>query len=205
MFAVQEIISYSYKVSPAAGAAPLEYQAKLKQLTRALKVNQPVPNALFAFTPPADAKEQVAANTGRVDLTGKEAPSFKAVSLDGKAYSLESLKGKPVLLDFWASWCGPCVQSVPTLEKLRRTYESQGLVLLGVDVGETRETVEKFLKSKSIAYPVIMGSESGIPEAYSISVFPTFVMIGADGKVVATQFGFNESALSGITAKAGLK
>ena len=205
MFAVQEVISYSYKVPPAAGVAPLEYRAKLKQLTLALKVDQPVPAALFAFTPPPDAKEQAVQNAGRVDLTGKAAPSFKAVSLDGKAYSLESLKGKPVLLDFWASWCGPCIQSMPALEKLRRSYESQGFVILGVDVGETRETVEKFLKTKPMAYPVIMGSESGMPEAYSISVFPTFVMIGADGKVVATQFGFNESALNGIAAKAGLK
>jgi thiol-disulfide isomerase/thioredoxin len=205
LIAIQEIISYSYKVAPAAGSAPIEYQAKLKQLTRALKIDQPIPAELFAFSPPPDAKEQAPAAGGRVDLTGTVAPAFKAVSLDGKAYSLDSLRGKPVLLDFWASWCGPCIQSMPTLEKLRRSYESQGLVVLAVDVGETRETVEKFLKSKQVAYPVIMGNESGMPEAYSVTVYPTFVFIGADGKIAAHQFGFNEAALSGIAAKAGLK
>ena len=205
LIAIQEVISYSYKVAPAAGSPPIEYQAKLKQLTRALKIDQPIPAELFAFSPPPDAKEQAPATAGRVDLTGTVAPAFKAVSLDGKAYSLDSLRGRPVLLDFWASWCGPCIQSMPTLEKLRRNYESQGLVVLAVDVGETRETVEKFLKSKQVAYPVIMGNESGMPEAYSVTVYPTFVFIGADGKIAAHQFGFNEAALSGIAAKAGLK
>jgi hypothetical protein len=64
--------------------------------------------------------------------------------------------------------------------------------------------VEKFLLTKPIPYPVIMGDEAGIPAAYGIAVFPTFVMIGADGKVVATQFGMNDSGLTGMVAKTGL-
>ena len=80
-----------------------------------------------------------------------------------------------------------------------------GINILEESAGETRETVEKFLKSKQVSYPVIMGNESGMPEAYSVTVYPTFVFIGADGKIAAHQFGFNEAALSGIAAKAGLK
>ena len=72
-------------------------------------------------------------------------------------------------------------------------------------MGETRDAVEKFLKTKPIVYPVIMGTESGIPAAYSVAVYPTFVLIGADGKIAAHQFGFNEAALAGIPSKAGLK
>lgn len=93
---------------------------------------------------------------------------------------------------------------MPTLEKLNEEYRSQGLVLLAIDVGEKRETVEKFLKTKNVPYPVIMGDEAGIPAAYGISAFPTFVMIGTDGKVVAHQIGFTESVLAGIVSKAGL-
>ncbi len=74
-----------------------------------------------------------------------------------------------------------------------------------VDVGETREAVEKFLKTKSMPYPVTMGNESGIPAAYSVTVFPTFVWIGPDGNIAAHQFGFSEAALSGIAQKARLK
>jgi hypothetical protein len=92
LLGVQEVIAYSYKVAPAAGAAPVEYQAKLTQIIRSLKVDQPIPASTFAFIPPADAKEQVAQVAGRTDLTGQTAPSFKGVSLDGKSYSLDSLE-----------------------------------------------------------------------------------------------------------------
>jgi thiol-disulfide isomerase/thioredoxin/outer membrane lipoprotein-sorting protein len=204
LLAVQEVIAYSYKVAPAAGAAPVEYQAKLSQIMRSLKIDQPIPASTFAFIPPADAKEQPTQVAGRTDLTGQAAPTFKGVSLDGKAYSLDSLKGKTVLLDFWESWCGPCIRSMPTTEKLYADYKAQGFVVLAVDVDENRETVEKFLKSQPLGYPVIMGSESGIPAAYSVTAYPTFVLIGPDGKIAAHQIGFSEAALGGIVSRAGL-
>jgi thiol-disulfide isomerase/thioredoxin/outer membrane lipoprotein-sorting protein len=201
---VLEEINYSLKVPPAAGAAPVEYRSRILQVTHGLKIDQPVDGTLFAYTPPADAREQAPQTAGnRVDLTGKEAPLFRGVSLDGKTYNLAELKGKPVLLDFWATWCGPCIRSMPTLEKIHADYRDQGLVVLGIDVGEKRETVEKFLQTKPIPYPVIMGDEAGIPAAYGITVYPTFVMIGPDGKVAATQFGLSD-ALTGIVSKAGL-
>jgi len=202
---VQEDITYSVKVPPVAGAAPVEYVSRIRQVTHGLKVDQPVAAVLFAFVPPADAREQAVQTAGnRVDLTGKDAPSFRGVSLDGKAYSLETLKGKAVLLDFWASWCVPCIRSMPIVEKLHEDYRAQGLVVLAVDVGENRETVEKFLKTRTIPYPVIMGDEAGIPGAYGVSAFPTFVMIGPDGKIASHQIGLNETALTGIASRAGL-
>ena len=205
LFAVQESIAYSVKVAPTVGATPVEYHATLKQVIRSLKIDEPIAAGVFAFVPPADAKEQPAQLAGgRTDLTGTVAPTFKGVSLDGKAFSLDALKGKTVLLDFWASWCGPCKASMPTTEKLAVDYASQGLVVLGVDVDESRDTVEKFLKTRPLGYPVLMGSESGIPAAYGVTVFPTFVLIGPDGKIAAHQFGFNETALGGIVGKAGL-
>ena len=201
---VLEEINYSLKLPPAAGAAPVEYRSRILQVTHGLKIDQPVDGALFAYTPPADAREQAPQTAGnRVDLTGKEAPLFRGVSLDGKTYNLAELKGKPVLLDFWATWCGPCIRSMPTLEKIHADYRDQGLVVLGIDVGEKRETVEKFLQTKPIPYPVIMGDEAGIPAAYGVTVYPTFVMIGPDGKVAATQFGLSD-ALTGIVSRAGL-
>jgi len=204
LLAVQEVIAYSVKIAPAAGAAPVEYQAKLKQVVRSLKVDQPVPATLFAFVPPPDAKEQPAQVAGRTDLTGKDAPTFKVVSMDGKAFSLDSLKGKTVLLDFWETWCGPCIRSMPTTDKLYAENKNNGFVILGVDVDESRETVEKFLSTKPLPYPVVLGTQSGIPAAFGVTVFPTFVLIGPDGKIASHQFGFNESALANILKNAGL-
>ena len=93
---------------------------------------------------------------------------------------------------------------MPIVEKLHEDYRAQGLVVLAVDVGENRETVEKFLKTRTIPYPVIMGDEAGIPGAYGVSAFPTFVMIGTDGKIASHQIGLNETALTGIASRAGL-
>jgi thiol-disulfide isomerase/thioredoxin len=202
---VKQEITYAIRTSPTAGAAPVEYKSKITQLTRALKVDQPIAADLFAFIPPADAKEQPPAAAGnRVDLTGKDAPAFRGVSLDGKVYTSQDLKGKTVLLDFWATWCGPCKRSMPVTEKLHQNYASKGLVILAIDVGESREVVEKFMATKPFGYPVIMGDEAGMTSAYSVNLFPTFVLINADGKVASHQFGFSEASLNGIPAIAGL-
>jgi thiol-disulfide isomerase/thioredoxin len=202
---VKEEITYSIKTSQTAGAAPVEYKSKITQLTKALKVDQPVAADLFAWLPPADAKEQPANAAGnRVDLTGKDAPAFRGVSLDGKVYSSADLKGKVVLLDFWATWCGPCKRSMPITEKLYEDYKSKGFLVLGIDVGEKRDVVEKFMATSPFNYPVIMGDEAGMTTAYAVNLFPTFVLIGADGKVASHQFGFNESALNSIPAMVGL-
>jgi thiol-disulfide isomerase/thioredoxin len=141
----------------------------------------------------------------RASLIGKPAPSFAAVGLDGKTYSLDSLRGKPVLLDFFATWCSPCIESMPTVEKLKSEYGPKGLIVLGVNVGESRGTVETFVRAHRISYPVIIDKESGIAAAYSITVYPTFVMIDSDGKIADFQTGFHEAALSGMVTKAGLR
>ena len=202
---VKEEITYSIKTSQAAGGPSVEYKSKITQLTRGLKVDQSVAADLFAWLPPADAKEQpVTAAGNRVDLTGKDAPAFRGVSLDGKVYNSADLKGKAVLLDFWATWCGPCKRSMPITEKLYEDYKSKGFLILGIDVGENRDVVEKFMTTAPFNYPVIMGDEAGMTSAYAVNLFPTFVLIGPDGKVASHQFGFNEAALNSIPAMVGL-
>jgi protein-disulfide isomerase-like protein with CxxC motif len=80
------------------------------------------------------------------------------------------------------------------------------LVVLGINIGEDRETVEQFLKNSPMSYPTALAAESGIVSAYQVSGFPTFVMIAPDGKIAAYEVGYgNESELTGMPAKAGLK
>ena len=143
--ALQSTTSMKIQMSP----LPQPMAMVQKMVIRNLKVNQPLPDSLFTFTPPADAKEVetlMGADTLKAGLAGTVAPAFEFKALDGKTYSLAALKGKPVLLDFWATWCSPCRQSLPIVDKIYQEYKAKGLVVLAVDAGEDRATVEGFLK-----------------------------------------------------------
>jgi thiol-disulfide isomerase/thioredoxin len=175
-----------------------------------LRIDQPLEEALFTFTPPPDAKEVkelklFGTMAAKPDLAGKPAPAFEVKSLEGKTFSLAALQGKPVLLDFWATWCVPCRKSTPVLEKLAREFKSSDLIILGVNTAEDRDLVEKFLKKTPFEYPAALSGESGILEAYQVTAYPTFILIGRDGKIVANEIGFGgEDQLRQMIDKAGL-
>jgi thiol-disulfide isomerase/thioredoxin len=188
---------------------PQAMEIHMLTVKKDLKIDQPVADSLFQFTPPADAKEVesvMGAALAKVNLAGQAAPDFEMKGIDGKTYSLESLKGKPVLLDFWATWCKPCSASMPLVEKLYATYKDQDLVVLAVNSGEEADAVAAFLKTSPLAYPVVLSGDSGIVAAYQVTAYPTFVMIGREGKIAAHEIGFGgESVLAGMAEKAGLK
>jgi thiol-disulfide isomerase/thioredoxin len=99
------------------------------------------------------------------------------------AVPLSSLKGKVVVLDFWATWCGPCRQSIPELEKLYRKYQSQGLEVIGVSVDDTAEPVPAAVKELGMTYPVVLAKD--IPDLRSKFVFesiPQMFIIDKTGK-----------------------
>jgi thiol-disulfide isomerase/thioredoxin len=179
-----------------------------KMVKKNLKLDEPIPDSLFAFTPPEGATETenlMGSSLPKADLAGTNALPFDIKALDGKAYSLAKLKGKPVLLDFWTTWCSPCRKSIPVVEKMYQDFKEQGLVVLAVDAGEEREVVEEFLKKTPVPYAVALSGESNITEQYHVGAFPTFVMIGRDGKIVAHEIGFGgEAGLRDMAKKAGL-
>jgi outer membrane lipoprotein-sorting protein/peroxiredoxin len=157
-----------------------------------VKLNEPVPDSLFKFTPPEGAKEvkefqgPVKANA---DLSGKEAADFKLSSLDGKEFSLPALRGKVVLLDFWATWCGPCRKDMPALQKIYAEFRDRGLVMLGMNVGEDKETVSKFLAANPLTYPIALAGQMEMLESYSVTAFPTVVLIDREGKIALYHVG----------------
>jgi thiol-disulfide isomerase/thioredoxin/outer membrane lipoprotein-sorting protein len=189
---------------PGQNPPPLDY--KVVMIVGSLKIDEPIPGDVFALSAPADYKEVPAlSGTGsRVDLTGTVAPSFDVKDLEGKSHSSASLKGKPVFLDFGATWCGPCVESTPVVEKIHEEYKDKGLVTLSVDVGEDRKIVEAFLKPLHLQYPVIQGSDFGMDKAFQVTAYPTFVLIGSDGKIAGHQIGYyGEASLRALVARAG--
>ena len=181
-----------------------------KVVKKSLKIDQPLDEALFTFNPPSDAKEvkelsMFPSVAAKPDLAGTLAPAFEVKTISGETFSLAALKGKPVLLDFWATWCGPCRRSMPVLEKISVEFKNSDLVILGVNTGEDREVVEEFLKKAPFEYPAVLSGESGILESYKVTAYPTFILIGRDGKIVANEVGFGgEDQLRQMIDKAGL-
>src|SRR5439155_9868447 len=92
-------------------------------------------------------------------------------------------KGNVVVLDFWATWCGPCVASLPHIDKLHQDFKEQGVKVLAINQGEDRELVQGFVNSKKLTLPVLLDTDSKVGESYKANAIPETVVIGKDGIV----------------------
>ena len=130
------------------------------------------------------------------------APDLKAKDLDGKELSLDAYKGKVVLLNFWATWCGPCRAEIPSLIRMQEAYKDR-LQIIGMDVDdEDEEKLRAFVKNQGINYPVAMTSDA-VRLAYGgIAALPTVFVINRDSKVVQKHVGLFNPALYEIEARA---
>jgi thiol-disulfide isomerase/thioredoxin len=113
------------------------------------------------------------------------APDFNLETLDGKNMRLSDLRGKAVLLNFWATWCGPCKIETPWLVELQKQYGSQGLQVVGIAMDDSgKDDIEKFAKDMGVNYPVLLGKEA-VGDAYGgVPALPESFFIGRDGKIV---------------------
>jgi thiol-disulfide isomerase/thioredoxin len=119
-----------------------------------------------------------------------QAPNFTLESLDGKNVSLSDLRGKAVLLNFWATWCGPCKIETPWLVELQKEYGSQGLQVVGIAMDDSgKDDIEKFAKDMGVNYPVLLGKEA-VGDAYGgVPALPESFFIGRNGKIVERIIG----------------
>ncbi len=176
-----------------------------------LDINHVLPDTMFAFHPPATAKkvesfQQQGMQETVSPLVGKPASDFSLKDLDGKKQSLSSLKGKVVLLDFWATWCGPCRRELPTIAKLHKELADKGLAVVAVNVGEPLASVNAFLRKNAFELPVWLDSDSEVSQRYSANSIPTLVVIDKTGKVSAYKVGLREEAeLRSMLEAAGLE
>ncbi|MEW6427073.1 MAG: TlpA disulfide reductase family protein [Thermodesulfobacteriota bacterium] len=116
-------------------------------------------------------------------LKGAPAPAFSLADLDGRKQGLDDFSGKTVLLNFWATWCGPCRAEMPALNRLAEKYRDRGLVVVGVSVDQGPDVVIAFLKKLQVSFPVLMDSDMAVTEQYKVYAFPTTFLIDAKGTV----------------------
>ncbi|MBU2535338.1 MAG: TlpA disulfide reductase family protein [Chloroflexota bacterium] len=120
---------------------------------------------------------------------GKLAPDFKLIGLDKQEVSLSGLRGKPVLLNFWATWCGPCRIEMPFLQEIYEEWTGKGLVVLAVNVQENPTTVKKFVENAGLTFPVLLSPGNDVPLAYNIRGIPATFLIDADGVIRDIKIG----------------
>jgi len=119
------------------------------------------------------------------------APNFELKDLSGNTVRLDSFKGHPVLLDFWATWCGPCRMSIPMVQEFYMRHKDEGLVVLGLNMDDEPSGVYGFVRQFKMTYPVLFAGSSSVPGDYEVDGIPHFVFVDADGRIIQIYSGFS--------------
>ena len=123
------------------------------------------------------------ATTSLVGASASMAPTFTLPSRAGDNVSLAQLKGRVVMLNFWASWCGPCRQEMPLLDQMHKRYSALGFTLVGVNVDANSKDAEEWLSKTPVSFPVLFDRESKVSAMYDVKAMPSTVFIDRKGNV----------------------
>lgn len=137
--------------------------------------------------------EPTAPQTQQSDTVDKSqvqtAPNFTLTDLNGKTVSLSDYKGKNIYINFWASWCGPCRLEMPDIEKIYQAYKDKELIILAVNIGESKDKVKAFMNVNELNFPVLLDTEGKAAKIYKVSSIPVSLFINKEGVVVGKQVG----------------
>ncbi len=153
-------------------------------LARSLAVESPTESAAAAMEPPSSYTPFEPAYPE---------PSFRLASLEGGVLGPADFSGKVVVLEFWATWCGPCKLQAKILDKLHEELEGQGVQILAVDVGEDPETVRGYVERWPFPYPVLLDEAEQLMQTYRISGLPTVIVVNRQGHVSFLNVGVTDA------------
>lgn len=128
-------------------------------------------------------------SSGGSPQVGKPAPDFTLPLLDGGTVTLSELRGKPVLINFWATWCPACRVEMPHLQGAYDDLKGVGLVLLAVDIGEDAATVRQFMQQGGYIFPIPMDTRAEVSKRYNVQAFPTSFVVDCDGIIRGVKVG----------------
>ena len=191
--------------------AKKQQDVKAAQVTVAYTTSEPAADAdatadlkpeAFAWAAPVGARDMTASADGggsdgdgadtsaeQLALIGKPAPDFKLPGADGKMVKLSDLKGHVVLLDFWATWCGPCVESLPHLDEIYDELKDKGLKAYAVNLREAPDGVKSFVEQSKLKIPVLFDKDGAVAKLYAVNGIPQTVVIDKSGKVAKLVVG----------------
>lgn len=185
---------------------PDGYTFKLEYEFQRWELNGEIASELFQYQPPAGAErfESIADfvlkqdQTASHPLLGKPAPHFTTKSLTGDDIQVDYQDDSVIVLDFWATWCAPCVESLPEFSQLTKQFAGQPVKFYAVNVSEENVAIESFLKDKQLELTVLIDPRGDIANAFAASAIPLTVLIGKGGRVEAVHVGFDPSESSEI-------
>jgi thiol-disulfide isomerase/thioredoxin len=165
-----------------------------------LEADIEIPGGMFAlkqpegYSDPQAQKQETKKDPNALVAAGSVAPDWTLKDSDGKEVSLKGLRGKVVLLDFWATWCVPCRRAMPVLERLHKKYADKPVKVYGVNCWERNKSANpvKFLKDKGLTYPTLLEG-SAVAKEYNVRGIPALVLIGPDGKILSAHAGLREN------------
>jgi thiol-disulfide isomerase/thioredoxin len=124
-----------------------------------------------------------AAASTLVKWTGGKTPALKLADADGRERSLSDWRGKTVVVNFWATWCEPCRDEMPSLERLKARFAGKPFDVVAVNVGESRERVARFTRDVPVTFPIIYDKDSAAAKTWKVRGYPTSYVLGPDGRI----------------------
>ncbi len=133
------------------------------------------------------AKNEIAPDFAARLVANAESDAQKTISMQG-------LAGKPVLLDFWATWCGPCQAELPVVNAIAERFKDRGLVVVGVNTSDEPGLAEVYARKKRLGFPIVFDDANAVARKYHVESLPTLVLVSKEGKVVAVRRGITSDA-----------